>query len=121
MPLVRGPDTQKLDGSGIIKVWVQMLEEFQGETLGDVLSAYSDKYGSTFSVYDGSDPDFPIAHDEVAKYFWFNGVTLPGTDFVRRPVDIHVIRDRRHICPKQDLSFRLLPTDVIEIEVRYGC
>ena len=121
MPLVKGPDTHKRDESGMIPIWVQMAEEFPGNNLGEVLSSYCEKYGSTFEPYDGSHPDFPFANDEPDKYFWFNGVTMPGKRFDRRPVDIHVIRAGKSICPKQDLTFHLLPSDTVEIEVRYGC
>ena len=121
MPLVKAPDTYELDESGMIAIWVQMSEEFPGDKLDEVLSAYCKKYGSTIEPYDGSHPDFPFANNEPDKYFWFNGVTMPGKDFERRPVDIHVIRDGKFICPKQDLTFSLLPSDIVEIEVRYGC
>ena len=121
MPLVKGPDTYELDESGIIKVWVPQSEDFPGHKLGEVLSAYSEKYGSTFEPYDGSDPNFPFANNEPAKYFWFNGVTMPSKDFERRPVDIHIIRNGKSICPKQDLTFSLLPSDTVEIGVLRAC
>ena len=125
MPSVIGPDTRVRSGVGDIQVWKNVSEEFCGSTLGEVLAAYSAKYGSTLELYDGSHPDHPFANDEPAKYFWYTGKSAVtargGIDQVRYPLDVHILRGDEVICPKQDLSIEIWPDDVIEIGVQRGC
>lgn len=46
---------------------------------------------------------------------WFR-IYLPGAPEEEfRLVDIHIIREDEHICPKQDLNYPLFDTDTIYI------
>jgi len=130
MPIVNGPDTVKLSAwSGVngIEVWDRAPEAFPGSTLGEVLAAYSAKYGCTFEAYDGSHPDFPFVEGELKKYFWYRGYgksrqSLPESEGeIRYPIDIHINRENEIFCPKQDLSIEVLSDDVVEIDVMYIC
>ena len=48
---------------------------------------------------------------------WFRVYGSPDCTAEYKLVDIHVYRGREMICPKQDLSFRLLESDLVSIGV----
>lgn len=79
-------------------------------TLAEALAAYTAAFGVRFRPYDGSAPLVPFRSDEPPKYFIHE--SPDGSSLL---VDIHVRRGSQIICPKQDLNFRLQPTDRVEI------
>ena len=46
---------------------------------------------------------------------WFRVYGIPDIPFEYRIVDIHIKRGADVICPKQDLSYPLLDTDIVSI------
>jgi hypothetical protein len=83
------------------------------ETLAEALAAYTREFGIRFRPYDGSFAWAPVGHRQPAKYFWYESAA--GGSSV---VDIHIRRGLESICPKQDLSLRLLPDDDVVIGPR---
>jgi hypothetical protein len=82
----------------------------EAATLAEALAAYSHRFGVRFRPYDGSDPLIPFERGEPAKFFFHE-----GADGSSHLVDIHIQRGTESICPKQDLSIRLKPTDRVDI------
>ena len=121
MPFVLGPDTYETLTENGLKRRNPVKIELSGTTLGDILSAYRAKYGSTFTPYDGSDPNYAFANDEPKKYFWFTGERWHHLQDKTRVIDIHIIRHKKMICPKQDLSFKILADDLVQIDVPVAC
>jgi hypothetical protein len=80
------------------------------KTLAEALAAYGHQYGVRFRAYDGSDPAVPFEDDEPAKYFFYE--KADGTSYL---VDIHIERGKEEICPRQDLSVWLEPSDRVNI------
>jgi hypothetical protein len=74
----------------------------QGNKLGEVLA----NFGAISNVR-------VIPHDPP-KYFRYSEPSDSAEDKYWL-VDIHVSRDGKEICPKQDLTFPLQPGDVVEI------
>jgi hypothetical protein len=79
-------------------------------TLADALAAYTREFGVRFRPYEGSHPAVPLEPGEPTKYFWYE--KADGSSML---VDIHIERDHRQICPKQNLSFSLLAGDEVHI------
>ncbi len=78
------------------------------KTLGEAIAAYEKAFSAIITPYDGSLPGIPFAPGEAPKYF-----LLEYSDGMTRLVDIHIYRDESEICPKQDLSFPLEASDVL--------
>lgn len=53
-----------------------------------------------------------VAHDPPK---WFRVYRMPEPDEDYFLVDIHVLRGKENICPKQDLTFPLLDSDIVSI------
>ncbi|UOD27600.1 hypothetical protein INH39_19015 [Massilia violaceinigra] len=74
-----------------------------GATLGELLQELE----TTRNIRVVAQPDSP-------KYFRYHN---PASDPQFYPVDVHILREGMTICPRQDLSFALLPGDKVEAGV----
>lgn len=73
------------------------------QTLGDAVTVAANYFGVRI-----------VPHDPPK---WFRIYGIPESRGEYKLVDIHVLRDGKDICPKQDLSFPLLESDVVTIGV----
>ena len=97
------------DGSGFTEVEGEPVTT-HAASIDEVIRAYEEKYAVSIVPYDGSSEAVPFKQGDEPKYFFYE-----KSSSNRRLVDIHVFRDGREICPKQDLSFELFDGDIIEI------
>lgn len=79
------------------------------ETLRDAITAYESEFSLTVTRYDGSLAEVPFFEGQPPKYFW----VLRKDGSGKRLVDIHVFREGREICPKQNLDFVLESGDIL--------
>lgn len=73
------------------------------KTLGEAVAMAAGRFGVRI-----------VPHDRPK---WFRVYGVPDMEGEYRLVDIHVYRDGQGICPKQDLGFRLLESDIVEIGI----
>ncbi|NVM86432.1 hypothetical protein FHT32_006667 [Variovorax sp. SG517] len=85
-----------------------MAHEIAVNTLGEALAAYELRFNAKIVPFAGNPDDLHLAEP---KYFTFQG---SGQD-TSILVDIHIHRDGKEICPRQDLNFRLLAGDLVEL------
>ena len=93
-PLERQPDAQVRSEAGM---------PIAAKTLGEAVAAAADYFKVRI-----------VSHDPPK---WFRVYDSPNCTAEYMLVDIHVHRDKQTICPKQDLSFPLLESDVVSIGV----
>jgi len=103
MPIFHSHEYPRWDmGPDLAQIVTYPGVELQGETLGALLEQVFDSLGVRIIPAD------PPKH---FKYFSKGEVE----NFVL--VDIHIERDGIEICPKQDLRFPLLASDIVEAGV----
>jgi hypothetical protein len=93
-PLEREPDAQVRSRAGMPIV---------AKTLGAAVAVAANYFGVRI-----------VPHDPPK---WFRVYGSPDCRAEYMLVDIHVYRDKQTICPKQDLSFPLLESDIVGIGV----
>ena len=108
MQLIFGPSNSRYTYTGSPVPHNDLAYEIAVNTLGEALAAYELRFNATVVPFAGN-PDDP--HLAEPKYFTFQG---RGQD-TSSLVDIHIHRDGKEICPKQDLNFRLLAGDLVEL------
>ncbi len=108
MPLLCGPLNSRFTFTGSLCPHLDLAIQSNAQTLGEALSDYERhfkiKIKPMLEPLDG-DPA------NAGKYFQFWGDGAANWT----AVDIHILRGTEEICPKQDLSFALHPTDVVDI------
>lgn len=109
------PDVEDSGSANEIK-FIQPVE-IAGKTLGELLKNYCRQYDVEITPAKG-------IIDETTKEpkYWqyFGNHEFYGVDG-EIIIDIHITRDGKMICPKQDLDFPLLETDLISIPAMYAC
>jgi hypothetical protein len=90
------------------------------DTLGQAIWEYERAFGVTITPHDASAGLDLLEADERPKYFVYAS-TLASGEREEFLVDIHVERLGEEICPKQDLTFRLLRDDVVQIWTGMVC
>lgn len=108
MQLIFGPSNSRYTYTGSPVPHNDLAYEIAVNTLGEALAAYELRFNATIVPFAGN-PDDP--HLAELKYFTFQGRGQAASSLV----DIHIHRDGKEICPKQDLNFRLLAGDLVEI------
>lgn len=91
--------------------------EIPGKSLGELLKNYCQQYDLKITPAKG----FIDETSKEPKYWQYIG----NHDFFGVDgeiiIDIHVTRDGKMICPKQDLDFPLIETDLIDIPAMLAC
>jgi len=77
------------------------------ETLGDAIQSYEQRFDVTIMP----NVSLPGVSDDGGKYF----MHTDNSTAVSVLVDIHIFRGTEEICPKQDMSFKLLQDDMVEL------
>jgi hypothetical protein len=90
------------------------------DTLGEAIREYEQAFGVNITPYDASAALALLEADERPRYFVYAS-TLANGEREEILVDIHVERHGEEICPKQDLTFRLLRGDVVQIWTGMVC
>lgn len=87
------------------------------ENLGDVLKQYSQAINASIRPYDRSSEKLPFAPSEEPKYFLLESANKEIRSSI---IDIHIERDGKEICVKQNVKFELVDEDIVLICVP-GC
>lgn len=77
--------------------------QIEAKTLGEAVTVAANYFGVRI-----------VPHDPPK---WFRIYGSPSSTAEYMLVDIHVYRGQQNICPKQDLSFPLLESDIVSIGV----
>lgn len=106
MPLISGPKNSRYMYTGSPCPHNDLAVRSTARTLGEAIQHYESEFGVTISPCAK-----PLPGESEVKYF---EVAEAGTG-TKWLVDIHVQRGSVEICPKQDLSFPLLESDLVEM------
>jgi hypothetical protein len=106
MPLISGPHNSKYTFADGNTVRVDPPLNSAASTLGAALEEYGNKFNVVVRPCTK-----PLPGQSEVKYFEIQ--KLDGE--VEWVVDVHIIRESEEICPKQDLTFLLLPNDQVEM------
>jgi hypothetical protein len=107
MPTIFGPVNSRYAYTGSPCPHNDLAFESTAETLGEALKAYQIHFD--VSVYPCTTPIDPC--DTELKYFVFTDNKTSISTYV----DIHVHRGNLEICTKQNLDFKLLSNDMVEL------
>jgi len=108
MPLIFGPKNSRYAYTGSPCPHTDLAFESNAETLGDAIKAYEARFDVSISPYSTQiTPD----DEDAAKYFLCKDNQAELTSLV----DIHIFRGKEEICPKQNISFKLELTDMVEL------
>lgn len=109
MPLLCGPLNSRFTFTGNPCPHLDLAIQCDSKTLGEALKFYEQHFKAVIrplqEPLDGKE-------ENCGKYFSFCESSTPD---VWQAVDVHVFRNGAELCPKQDLSFHLENTDVVEI------
>ena len=88
-----------------------------GKTLGEVIQNYERQFGVEIRPAEGivdkeSDQPKYWVHKGLPRRFCESGIEI---------IDIHIERDGKIICPKQNLDFVILENDIIHIPAQFAC
>jgi hypothetical protein len=106
MPLISGPKNSRYAYTGSPCPHNDLALRSSARTLGEAIQHYESKFGVAIRPCTK-----PLPGESEVKYF---EVSEAGAG-ITWLVDIHVVRGSAEICPKQDLSFPLLESDLVEM------
>lgn len=108
MPYLCGPNNSRYSYTGSPCPHLDLALKSDARTLGGAVAEYETHFNVQIAPmlepFDG-DPH------NAGKYFKFTDMSTG----VQKLVDIHISRNSEDICLKQDLSFALLPEDIVEL------
>lgn len=108
MPLICGPKNSRYTFTGSPCPHLDLAYEISAKTLSEAIFAYESRFDVRILPYFGMNE---CTQNDEPKYFEFIEIASGRMQLV----DIHVHRQGIEICPKQDLTFRLLQDDLVEI------
>jgi hypothetical protein len=106
MPLLFGPKNSRYTYTGSLCPHNDLAFESKAKTLNEAISDYEAKFNVSITPYQK-----PLPGETEVKYFHFKDNDTNSSS----AVDIHIIRESTNICTKQNLSFPLLETDLVEM------
>jgi hypothetical protein len=108
MPFISGPKNSRMTFTGTPCPHIDLAFHTDELHLAAAIREY-EKAFNVMIVPHVDNPDAKVKYGE--KYF--QHIDNEGVYSVL--IDLHVIRDGKEICPKQNLDFALLPTDLVEL------
>lgn len=108
MPLVCGPKNSRYAYTGSKCPHTDLALEVTALTLAEALATYEKHFKVSVSPAPADHPDLI---GQEAKYF----VHTDRETGLAQLVDIHVLRDGKEVCAKQNMDFALLPQDIVEL------